>query len=78
MFVFDILQIPSGYIQICNWCIALTCYHLGYGPVENEKTLKMPSQVVDIPAELRSGHLPNWSQNDAARISYNIIKNILF
>jgi len=31
MFVFDILQIPSGNIQICNWCIAPTCNHLDYG-----------------------------------------------
>jgi hypothetical protein len=42
------------------------------------KILKMPSQVVGIPAELRTGHLPNRNQNDAAGISYNIIKILYF
>jgi hypothetical protein len=37
MFVFDILQIPSGYIHICNWCIAPTGNHLDYGTVWTEK-----------------------------------------
>ena len=42
------------------------------------KTTKMPSELVGILEELRTGHLPNRSQNDAAGISYNIIKIFYF
>lgn len=37
MFVFDILRIPSGCIQICIGCIAASCIPPGYGPAFSVK-----------------------------------------
>jgi len=44
MFVFDILQIPSGCIRICRRCIAPNCTHLAMGVVKFYQLLILDSR----------------------------------
>jgi hypothetical protein len=80
MFVFDILLIPSGCIQICSGCIVASCIPSGYGPafsvkvsVENGEQSKDQCQGTDIYIQfIRTDTSPTESLRFACPVMCNM------